>query len=161
MRVIGSKPSISVWVTNSNAVSLVILKYSCIIPVGRFISLRKVIISMSLSCVFSAQCTPGLQQRWANLQLCLALFPQAISGLTQRDGSRAVAGLAQFLWAGVCDTSAFLCLQCSPLQKALQQSPTWCVSWELCLYSNMPIHVFLYSGSLVQANSVNSNLGSR
>lgn len=52
MRVISSEPSISIWVTDSNAVwSLVILKYSCITPFGYFISFRKVIISVSFPCV--------------------------------------------------------------------------------------------------------------
>lgn len=51
-RVISSKPSISVCMADSNAVrNLVILKYSCTTPFRCFISLWKVIISMSFSCI--------------------------------------------------------------------------------------------------------------
>lgn len=52
MKVISSKLSISVWMIVTSAVkSLVILKYSCITPFRCFISLWKVIIPMSFSCV--------------------------------------------------------------------------------------------------------------
>lgn len=52
MKVISSKLSIFVWMTVTNAArNLVILKYSCITPFRCFISLWKVIIPMSFSCV--------------------------------------------------------------------------------------------------------------
>lgn len=149
MRVISSEPSISVWVTDSNAVwSLVILKYSCITPFGHFISLRKVIISVSFPCVcLSPVYSWSIAER--SQFTTLAFFSQAISGLTGRDCSRAVAGLVQFLWAGVCDASALLHSQLPPSLEcigfwnyATQQSRSL---YLLCFLGITPLKQYAYA----------------
>lgn len=132
MRVISSEPSISVWVTDSNAVwSLVILKYSCITPFGHFISLRKVIISVSFPCVcLSPVYSWSIAER--SQFTTLPFFSQAISGLT-------VAGLVQFLWAGLCDASALLHSQLPP-------SPERIAFWNYATRQSRSLYLLCFLG---------------